>query len=344
MVMKKKILLIVGLLLCVVVIVGYTYYQKIFSVNVRLTQPHSFLYIKTGSNFSAVVDSLKKNNMLINYRSFAWLAAKMNYDKKIISGRYKITNGLSNREFILLLRSGRQSPVNFTFNNIRTKQDFVRRVAQQLEADSTQLLNLISRDTVLSGTNFTPQNMVTLFIPNTYQVYWNTSAARFFSRMHREYLSFWNEQRKAKAKATGLSQVEVTILASIVEQETKKNDEKPVVAGVYLNRLNQNWHLEADPTLVFASGDFTIKRVLNQHKQIDSPYNTYKYAGLPPGPICIPETSSIDAVLNFTHHDYMYFCARADMSGYHAFAKDYNAHLANAKKYQSELNKRNIHS
>jgi UPF0755 protein len=203
---------------------------------------------------------------------------------------------------------------------------------------------MLNNDSTLSQWGFTKENITILFIPNTYEMYWNTSAKKLMERMQREYKSFWTEKRKSLTQQTGLNQVQVSVLASIVECETKRNDEKPIVAGVYLNRLKHNWHLEADPTLIFAVGDFTIKRVLNEHKLIDSPYNTYMYSGLPPGPICIPEISSIDAVLNFAHHEYMYFCARADLSGYHEFAKDYKTHLSNAKKYQSELNKRNIRS
>lgn len=342
--MRKKILVSLLFFLVLSVFAGYTYYFKIFASNIVLQKPEEYLLIKTGSTAKDVLDSLTKNNWIVNGKNFIWLGEKMNYKNKVLAGRYKITNGMSNRDLILMLRSGKQEPVNFTFNNLRTKEDLVMRAVAQLEVDSVEFAYLLSDSSFIGKKGFTNENIVAMFLPNTYEMYWNTSAEKLMERMDREYKTFWNEARKLKAKEIGLTPVQVSVLASIVEAETKKNDEKPKVAGVYLNRLNHNWHLEADPTLIFALGDFTIKRVLNEYKLIDSPYNTYMYSGLPPGPICIPEISSIEAVLNFTHHDYMYFCARADLSGYHEFAKNYKDHLSNAKKYQAELNKRNIRS
>jgi UPF0755 protein len=189
---------------------------------------------------------------------------------------------------------------------------------------------------------FTTENIISMFIPNTYEVYWDIPAEKFMERMNKEYTSFWTDQRKARLKAIGLTQLQAITLASIVEKESNKNDEKPDIAGVYMNRYKQGWLLQADPTLVYAMGDFTIKRVLNAYKKIDSPYNTYKYAGLPPGPICLPSISSIDAVLNYRQHNYMYFCAREDFSGYHNFAVTMNEHLVNAARYQQALDRQGI--
>ena len=189
---------------------------------------------------------------------------------------------------------------------------------------------------------FTTENIISMFIPNTYEVYWDITAEKFMERMNKEYTSFWTDQRKARLKAIGLTQLQAITLASIVEKESNKNDEKPDIAGVYMNRYKQGWLLQADPTLVYAMGDFTIKRVLNAYKNIDSPYNTYKYAGLPPGPICLPSISSIDAVLNYRQHNYMYFCAREDFSGYHNFAVTMNEHLVNAARYQQALDRQGI--
>ncbi len=340
--MKKILFLILTLLLLAGAFVAYIFYQRVFAPNVKIKDNKSFLYIRTGSNFNQVVSSLSEQHILINTESFTWLAKKMNYTERIIPGRYEITDNMNNRQLLQLLRSGKQVPIKLTFNNIRTKSDLASRISHQIEADSLQLIGMLNDSVLLKSESLNSENVLCLFIPNTYEMYWNTDAADFFKRMKKEYDNFWTEIRKQKAAKQELTPVQVSILASIVQSETKQNAEKPRVAGVYLNRLRQNWKLEADPTLVFALGDFSIKRVLNEYKTIDSPYNTYKYFGLPPGPICLPDISSIDAVLNAESHQYMYFCAREDMSGFHAFAKDYNTHLLNARRYQAELNRRNI--
>ncbi|HOZ82593.1 MAG TPA: endolytic transglycosylase MltG [Bacteroidia bacterium] len=340
--MKKILFLILTLLLLAGAFVAYIFYQRVFAPNVKIKDNKSFLYIRTGSNFNQVVDELTSQQILINAESFKWLAEKMNYTERVIPGRYEITDNMNNRQLLQLLRSGKQVPIKLTFNNIRTKSDLASRISHQIEADSLQLIGMLNDSVLLKSESLNSENVLCLFIPNTYEMYWNTDAADFFKRMKKEYDNFWTEIRKQKAAKQELTPVQVSILASIVQSETKQNAEKPRVAGVYLNRLRQNWKLEADPTLVFALGDFSIKRVLNEYKTIDSPYNTYKYFGLPPGPICLPDISSIDAVLNAESHQYMYFCAREDMSGFHAFAKDYNTHLLNARRYQAELNRRNI--
>ena len=340
--MKKILFLILTLLLLIGAVTAYILYQKIFSPNVKLKDNKTYLYIRTGSNFNQVVSSLSEQHILINTESFTWLAKKMNYTERIIPGRYEITDNMNNRQLLQLLRSGKQVPIKLTFNNIRTKADLASRICKQIEADSAQIAAMLNDSLLLKEEALNSENVLCLFIPNTYEMYWNTSAIVFFNRMKKEYDNFWTNARRQKAHQQELTPVQVSILASIVQSETKQNAEKPRVAGVYLNRLRQNWKLEADPTLVFALGDFSIKRVLNEYKTIDSPYNTYKYFGLPPGPICLPDISSIDAVLNAENHQFMYFCAREDMSGFHSFAKDYNTHLLNARRYQAELNRRNI--
>ena len=243
-----------------------------------------------------------------------------------------------------MLKSGQQEPVKVVFNNIRLKEQLAGVISKQIEADSLSITKLLSDKEYLSALGLTPENSVSLFIPNTYEFYWNTSAKGFIERMQKEHNRFWNERRRTILNRTGLNITEVIILASIVEQETKKNDEKPIVAGVYLNRLRKNWNLEADPTLIFATRDFSAKRVLNIHKEVDSPYNTYRNRGLPPGPICIPSIASIDAVLNYKEHQYMFFCAKDDFSGYHSFARTYQEHLVNARRFHNELNRRKIRS
>ena len=344
---KKIIIAFAALLVILGGISVYDYYKKIFGVNVKtLTDAPEFVYIPTGSQLNDVVRILDQNNLLINSASFEWLSMKMNYNENIKPGKYKIEPGMSNKQLITLLRSGRQTPVKLIFNNVRTRDEFAEKIAEQIEADKASLLNLLNDKSYVDSldSQFNTENILSLFLPNTYEFYWNTSARQFMERMKKEYDKFWTSDRLAKAEKLGFSKPEVTVLASIVEQETKKKDEMPRVAGVYMNRYKKGWKLEADPTLVFANNDFSIRRVLNIHKEIDSPYNTYKYPGLPPGPISIPSITAINSVLNYEKHDYMFFCARADFSGYHSFAETYSQHLINARKFQKELNKRNIKS
>jgi UPF0755 protein len=323
----------------------WSYYQKVFSPNVHLEKSQvKFVYIPTGSDFTDVMRILERGGMLKNSASFSWVAEQMNYVNKVKPGKYEVKKGMSNRELIRLLRSGKQTPVKLTFSNIRTAAELAGVVGSKIEADSSEIIFLMRDRVFQQKYGFTEENSLCVLIPNTYEFFWDTSAEEFYARMAKEYKKFWNETRKGKANTTGLSQNEIMILASIVEQETRKNDEKPVVAGVYMNRYNKGWKLEADPTLVFANGDFSIRRVLNEHKEVDSPYNTYKYTGLPPGPICMPSIASIDAVLNYAKHEYMYFCAREDFSGYHSFAKTYEQHLLNARRFQKEMDRRGIRS
>jgi UPF0755 protein len=337
---KKIITLTVLIVVMLIGYVGYDIYRKIFSPNVFPKQ--TYVNIPTGSDYIDVLAILIEKNIVKNKSSFDWLARKMKYDKNIYPGHYKLTPGMSNKDLITLLRSGKQTPVHFVFNNIRLPAELASVISRTIEADSVSIMKLFDDDLFLKQYGFNSKNCIAMFIPNTYEFYWNTSAKKFMERMAKEYKAFWNPSRNLKANITGLTQTQVSVLASIVEQETQRIDERPLIAGVYLNRYNKGWKLEADPTLVFALGDFTIQRVLNQYKMIDSPYNTYMYAGLPPGPICIPSISSIDAVLNYSHHEYFYFCARDDFSGYHSFAKTYDQHLANAKRFQKELNRRKI--
>lgn len=340
--------ILIAFILVVTVAGGITvwsFYNKVFAPNVKMEESSTrFVYIPTGAGFIDVLRILDEQGLLKNSASFQWVAEQMKYTRNVKPGKYQVRKGMNNRELISLLRSGKQTPVRLTFSNIRTVYELAGVAGARLETDSASIAFLMKDNEFQKKYGFTGENSLCLLIPNTYEFYWNTSAEEFYGRMAKEYKKFWNEQRKAKAKATGLTQNEVIVLASIVEQETRKNDEKPVVAGVYMNRYNKGWKLEADPTLVYANGDFSIRRVLNEHKEVDSPYNTYKYTGLPPGPICMPSISSIDAVLNYSKHEYMYFCAREDFSGYHAFAKSYEQHLLNARRFQKEMDRRGIKS
>lgn len=255
-------------------------------------------------------------------------------------GRYLIQQGASNNLLINRFRSGDQDPVRVTFNATRTHNELAGRVAQQLMLDSAALAKKMRDPNTAAQFGFSPEAFKSMFIPNTYEFWWNTDPDAFINRMADEFKRFWNEDRKAKAAKLKLTQSEVTTLASIVSAETAKRDEAPRVAGLYLNRLRVGMPMQADPTLIYAHNDFTITRVLNIHKEIDSPYNTYRSAGLPPGPINFPDATYIDAVLNPENHDYIFMCAKADFSGYHHFSKTLSQHNAYASEYQREISKR----
>lgn len=326
----------------ITVTVTFYGYQLVKTPNFQVDKKDAYLYIPQGANFKTVLDSLKKNDLIQNTVSFAFLSKLMNYQENVKPGRYKIKRSMTNQEAVRMLRSGNQSPVKLTFNNVRLKQDLVKRVSKNLNLSPAQLEKLLNDPKTVGKYGFDTTNIVSMFLPNTYQVYWNTSPEKLLERMHREYKKFWNKKRLAKAKNMGLKPTEVSVLASIVQAETAKNDEKARIAGVYVNRLQKDIPLEADPTLVFALKDFGLKRVLNKHKEVKSPYNTYKNRGLPPGPINIPSISSLNAVLDYEQHDYLFFCAKADFSGYHAFAKTNAQHERNARLYHKALNMRRI--
>ncbi len=341
--LKKTLLItIITLLLLIIMmsIIGKKYYDDIFLSNVN---KNTFLYISTNAGYKNVVDSLKINDVLKDIKSFEWLAKYKAYNTNIRAGRYEIKKGMSNYELVNILHAGRQKPVRVTFNNIRTKEQFAGKISQKIEADSLSIIELLNNKTLVNETGFDKFTIISMFIPNTYEFYWNTSAGDFFKRMNKEYNKFWNKNRTEKAKKIGLSLIEISTLASIVQAEqSKHNEEKPIIAGLYLNRINRGMLLQSDPTLIFASGDFSIKRVLNRHKKINSPYNTYLNTGLPPGPINMPDISSIDAVLNYKKNNYIFMCAKEDFSGYHYFSKNSRQHEIYARKYRNALNKQKI--
>ncbi len=333
----KRSLLIIGCLAAgALVYVSY----RVFGSNTRAFGDNKYFYIHTGSTYNDVVDGLQQQGIIRNASSFNWLAKELGYPAKVKAGRYKISHGMSNFDIVKMLRSGKQSPVTLVINKLRTKEDFVHKVSNNLEADSTTLRAMLKDQVYLRQFGLDTNTVMCAVVPNTYEFYWNTSADAAFRKLEKAMDNFWTDERKAKAKALGLTPIQVTILASIVEEETNKNDEKPLVSSVYLNRYRKGMRLQADPTVKFALQDFGLKRIREGHTQFDSPYNTYRYEGLPPGPICTPSEKSITAVLNTPETDYLYFCARADFSGYHAFAATYSEHLENARKYQAELNKR----
>nr|WP_293843293.1 endolytic transglycosylase MltG [uncultured Arsenicibacter sp.] len=300
------------------------------------------LLIPKGASFESVVDSLKKHKMINDEVSFRFVAKVLKYPEHVKTGRYEIQPRTGNYDAIVKLRSGAQDPMTLTFNNIRLKSDLIQRLGNKFAFGPDSLAKYLNDPAECQKFGFDTTTVVCMFIPNSYEMFWTTKPVTFLERMGSEYKKFWTADRKAKAAALGLSQTQVQVLASIVQAETIKNDEKPRVAGAYLNRLKKGMKLEADPTVVFANRDFTIRRVLNRHLAFESPYNTYRHTGLPPGPINIPSPSSIDAVLNPESHEYIYFVAKADFSGYHTFAKTHEEHMANARIYQKALSERGI--
>ena len=336
---SRRMLFIICLALALCGIWGIRIYNIVFNNNVKKS---GILYIPTGAGFEQVMDSLQKGDYLRDLSSFRWVAYKKSYQANIQPGAYKLTKGWDNSYLVNQLKAGIQSPVRVTFNNIRFRAELAARLAHYLEADSAAFASMLNNEKIASDLGFTRESFTMLFIPNTYEIYWNTSPLKFIERMKWEYDHFWNDERKRKAADLKLTPLQVVTIASILQEETNKNDEKSRMAGVYINRLKRGWLLQADPTVKFAMGNFRIKRILKEYLSFDSPYNTYKHAGLPPGPINFPDTTSVDAVLNAEQHDYMYFCAKEDFSGYHNFAKSLAEHNRNAAKYQSALNRNKI--
>jgi UPF0755 protein len=344
-ILKKIIIAILLLLLLIGGIGGYWAYKNLYQSNVNLGDKKStIIYIPTGSAFEDVVRILGENNLLKSRSSFEFLAEKKKYKNAVKPGKYRILAKMSNNALINLLRAGIQEPIEINFNGLHTVDQLMQRVGRRIEADSLELLQAAHDYAFLNKYGFNPENVQALFIPNTYEFYWNTSVEQFFDRMAKEYKTFWTEERKKKAKAMGFSQTEVATLASIVQgEQCCDNEEKRVIAGLYINRLNQDMPLQSDPTVIFALGDFTKQRVYNKDKQVNSKYNTFIINGLPPGPIGFVSQSSLDAVLNYDKNDYIYMCAKEDLSGKHYFAKTYDQHCIYAKKYRDALDKRGIH-
>jgi len=322
---------------------GFVYYANMWKSNISVNpDKKEFLLIYENDEFDDVLKKLEASGSVKNMKSFIKAAEKIGYPNHIVSGRYELIDGMGNMELLHRLLNGRQTPTRVTFNNIRTKEALAQKISNQLQMDSTAIIHILNDREILSGYGLTPATAVCLFIPNTYEIYWNISPENLLKRMKKEYDNFWTEDRLQKLNDVGLDQLEVFTLASIVEEETKKKDEKPVVAGLYLNRIHKKIPLQADPTIRFALQDFSLKRIYGDHLTINSPYNTYKYAGLPPGPIRLPSIESIDAVLNYQDHNYYYMCAKEDFSGYHNFATTFQEHIQNGIKYRRELNRRGI--
>ncbi|RZK58155.1 MAG: endolytic transglycosylase MltG [Pedobacter sp.] len=341
---KKSTKIILAIILVILAIGGYfglNIYKTYLAGNITGNQKH--IYVKTGMDYDGFLHNLLEKGVLKNPDAFKQAAEKMNLAKNLKPGRYAVKEGMNNRTLINKLKAGNQDAVKLKFQNIRKKENFAAYLAKNMEADSLSFIKVLDSAALVEKYGFTTENVYTLFIPNTYELYWNVSPTEFFEKMVKQYNKFWTEERKNKAKALNLSPIQVSILASIVDAEALYDKEMPTIAGLYLNRLNKGILLQADPTVIFANDDFTIKRVLNSHLALDSKFNTYRYAGLPPGPIMMPSINAIDAVLNREKNNYIYMCAKEDFSGYHAFAETREQHEINANKYRAAMNKRNIY-
>lgn len=299
--------------------------------------------IPTGSTYGNVIQLLIQGDVLKNENTFEIVSRLKNYPAQIKPGYYVFNRNMNNRQIVNMLKSGLQTPVTLIIYNIRTKEEFSGLVGRTLEIDSTKLLSKLNDPGFCKQLGLDTNKILSHFIVDNYEFFWNTSLPSFFEKLNAAYNTYWNADRKSKADAIHLSPTEVTTLASIVEKEVIRDKELPTVAGVYLNRLKIGMPLQADPTLVFALRDFEARRVNSRHKEYDSPYNTYMYAGLPPGPICMPRKKSIDAVLNAEEHEYMYFCANPDLSGYSIFSKTYEDQTKAALMYRKKLNELNVH-
>ncbi len=334
---------IVLLFLIALAVAAWTFYRIFFFPNIKIQDGEYALLIPEGSTFEQVCDSLERSGTVINLASFKKMATLRKYPVAIRPGRYILEDGMSNHGLVIQLRGGMQSPVRLTFNNFRTISELAGKVGGQIEADSVSIADFLSDESNYIDDGFNRNTVISVFIPDTYEVYWNLSAEEFYKRMLKEYNKYWTDERKEKAAVYNLTPVEVSIVASIIDDEVAKNDEKAMIAGVYLNRLRIGMPLQACPTIKYALNDFTISRVLTEHIQVESPYNTYKYKGLPPGPVRCATKSGIEAVLGATKHDYLYFAAKADFSGYHNFSTTLAQHNRYAAEYHAELNKRKIY-
>ncbi|MGF1636878.1 MAG: endolytic transglycosylase MltG [Cyclobacteriaceae bacterium] len=318
-------------------------YQVVYAPNFLIDQQARYIYIRTGEDFESLRNRMYDDYILNNSIAFSLMAKWMKYEDNIKPGKYLIEPKDNNLTVIRRLRSGDQTPVRVTFNNVRLLSELSEKICAEIELQPAELDSLLLLPETPIKYGFLQEDFKCMFLPNTYEVFWNVTAEELLDRLFLEYNRFWNDERKQKAESLGFDPGEVCTLASIVESESRYFEESPVIAGLYINRLKRGMLLQADPTVVYATGDFTIKRVLNKDKLFDSPYNTYKYPGLPPGPIRMPDIRALDAVLNKDDNDYIYMCAKEDFSGYHNFTASYVEHQRNAEKYRRALDKAKLY-
>lgn len=301
------------------------------------------IYIPSRAGYEDVLHILKEQKIVKNSYTFDKVARWMKYDKNFKPGKYLIANNMSNLDLVRFLRSGQQEPVKITINYYRSMDSIINLVGRKLEADTTRLRELLNKDEFLMNYGFNKETIMSMFLADTYEFLWNTDETKFLDRMNAEYKKFWTAERLAKADSMRMKPLEVMAMAAIIEEETLRKDELPLVAGVYYNRLKTGMKLQADPTVKFALGQWGLKRISFEDLKYESPYNTYLHYGLPPGPICIPSKRAIEAALQPASHQYLYFCAKDDRSGYHHFATNYEDHLLYAQQYRASLDDRNIH-
>ena len=341
--MSKKKILIPLIIFSTILTTGSVYtYQMLYSPNFLINADDKFIIIEENTDFNELIKKLEDDTLINDILSFSFLSKLMEYQENIKIGAYKVKMNMSNYEMITMLRSGNQTPIKLTFTYARKIEDLAEKITTKLKMSKDDLLNYLNEN-INNYSGFKKTDIISIFLPDTYEVYWNISPEKLTNKMYSEYKKFWNEERLSKLDKINLNQKEAIVLASIVASESRMLDEADRIAGLYINRLNRNMRLQADPTLIFAANDFTIRRVLNKHKKIKSPYNTYIHRGLPPGPIRLASKKYIDAVLNFEKHNYIYMCAKEDFSGYHAFATNLSDHNRNAKKFQIALNMRKIY-
>ena len=327
--------------LLVVLIIGFGIAVYLYvSFKGNAVKQERELYISSRCDYDGMLDSLMPS--LSYHWAFNLYAKRLNLEKSFKAGHYLLKEGMSNIEVVRMLKLGLETPVRVTLNNVKISAHLALKLSQQRDADSTSFMAALTSKELAKEVGFDSLSLFSMFLPDTYELYWTTSPEDVVRRMRREYDRFWTKERDSKRERSGLSRFEVMTLSSIVYEETRKSDEMPRVAGVYINRLRKGMPLQADPTIKYAMQDFTLRRILYKHLKYESPYNTYLNKGLPPSPICMPSRDAIEAVLNFEKHDYLYFCARPTFDGYHNFAKSYSEHLKNAKAYSRELNKRKI--
>jgi UPF0755 protein len=342
--LKKIITIVAVAFISGLLIYGGIVANQIFSKNTKFSENELYLYVPTGASYEDVKEIIAP--FVENMNRFEIVASKRSYSENIKPGRFLFAKGMNSYQLVKALRSN--LPVNLAFNNQERLENLAGRVGSQIEADSLSLLTSFKDSIFLKENGFTDENVLAMFIPNTYEIYWNTSAVKFRDKMIKEYRNFWNKERTEKAVRQGLSPIEATILASIVHKESVKKDERPRIAGVYLNRMRQGMPLQADPTVIYAikkkSNDFNqvIKRVFYNDLTMTSPYNTYVNIGLPPGPIAMPDITALEAVLNPEKNNFIYFCASIEHFGYHEFAATLAEHSVNAKKYSDWINSQGV--
>ncbi|MCW3076630.1 MAG: Endolytic murein transglycosylase [Bacteroidetes bacterium] len=341
---KTKSRLLFLIVLLILGISGFYVYHKFFGASVKLSKNYTFIYIENGDKLEDIISSMNSEKIISDTESFKWLAQKMELDKNIHPGKYRIINGMSMRQIINLIKYGKEEKVKLTYNSqIHDLDEFVVYTADKLEMNESEIEDYLTDEKKLKDDfDLDPDNAFALITPGVYEVSWAISTEALFTLLQHRFKETWNDRRISKAKKNGFSVPEIITLASIVQSESSIRGEQEKIAGVYINRLNTGMPLQADPTLKFANKDYGAQRVWDNHKESNSPYNTYKYKGLPPGPICLVGLQAIDATLNYSKHKFLFFCAKCELNGLSDYSTTYEQHRKFAEKYQKAMDKRGI--